>query len=295
MIFIEKSKLIHGTKYDYSKVHYNNNKTPVIIICSIHGDFTQIPKNHTNGSGCPKCAIYFKANKLRENKENFVSKANLIHSNRYDYSNVFYETTHKKIEIICNKHGSYFQTPAHHLKGSGCPKCVNKNVTTEDFIIKARKVHGNKFSYDNVIYINQNELININCPIHGVFNQKPKDHLRGVNCPFCYDSKGENKIKDLLDNSKIGYIRNKTFDGCEHKAKLKYDFYLPELNILIEFDGIQHFKPISYFGGKKEFNDLKIRDDIKNKYAKINSIKLIRIKYNENVENKLNYIIMKDK
>lgn len=295
MLFIKKSEIIHRKKYDYSKVCYVNNKTPVIIICPIHGKFTQIPKNHTNGAGCPKCAVEFKANKLRGNKEDFISKAILIHFNIYDYSNVIYKTTHKKIEIICHKHGSYFQSPAHHLKGSGCPKCANKYISTAEFIIKARKVHGNKFSYDNVNYINQNKLINISCPIHGAFNQKPKDHLRGVSCPFCYDSKGENKIKNLLDNSKIKYIRNKTFDGCEHKAKLKYDFYLPELNTLIEFDGIQHFKPISYFGGKKEFNDLKIRDEIKNNYAKINSIGLIRIKYNENIKNKLNYIIMKDK
>ena len=119
--------------------------------------------------------------------------------------------------------------------------------------------------------------------------------MKGIGCPHCNDSKGELIIKNFLENKKIIFVRNKIFDECFDLDKLRFDFYLPKHNIVIEFDGIQHYKPIKFFGGKKEFLNLQRRDRIKDKFCINNSIQMLRIKYNEKIENKLKNIIMKNK
>lgn len=102
----------------------------------------------------------------------------------------------------------------------------------------------------------------------------------------------ENYIEKLLLENNIIYNKQKTFDGCKYKNKLKFDFYLPRYNICIEFDGIQHFKPIRFFGGKKSFELQKIKDGIKNRYCLDNGIKLIRFNYlqdHEEIKEKLEF------
>jgi len=128
------------------------------------------------------------------------------------------------------------------------------------------------------------------------FQQKPHTHLKGSGCPYCgNNSKGESKIKRILDANKIDYISQKYFNNCKGiKRKLPFDFYLPKQNILIEYDGVQHFRPVDIFGGQIGFEKTKTNDTIKNKYSLDNGIKLFRIKYNENLENKLNRIIMEN-
>ena len=123
--FIEKTRKVHGNKYDYSNVKYVNNETKICIICPEHdhGEFWQTPSNHLSGKGCPKC----KANKTRERcvstKEEFVKKACEAHNDKYDYSNVDYMNAHTKVCIKCPEHGDFCQTPDNHLKGYGCSKC----------------------------------------------------------------------------------------------------------------------------------------------------------------------------
>ena len=123
--FIEEAKKIHGEKFDYSKVEFKNKYTPVIIICPEHGEFTQKPYAHLNGSGCKRCSIGASRKKGRMSQEEFISKASAIHNSKYDYSKAVYEGTDKKVCIICPEHGEFWQTPHHHLHGVGCPYCVN--------------------------------------------------------------------------------------------------------------------------------------------------------------------------
>lgn len=121
--FIEKARLIHGDKYDYSKLIYLGNKTQAIFICSKHGEFLQRPNDHLSGNGCKKCQ-YKKISK--ENiftNEIFIEKARQIHNDKFDYSLVKYDGYENKIIIICNKHGEFKQTPHAHLQGAGCPSC----------------------------------------------------------------------------------------------------------------------------------------------------------------------------
>lgn len=276
-IFIEKAIMLHGNFFDYSLVDYVNNKTKVKIICPKHGIFEQIPSSHLCGRGCLKCG---EKNKLNIN--DLIAKANKIHDNKYDYSRVNYINNNTNIEIVCPKHGKFKQTPDSHLHGRGCPKCANKNVTTNEFIIKADLIHDNKYDYSMTHYLNNASKVKIICPKHGIFEQTPNSHLSGQGCPTCKSSKGELLIKRYLDEHNVEYVKEKYFIDCKgEKRTLLFDFYLPKQNILLEYDGIQHFMPIKFFGGEKTFNSLKRRDTIKNNFAKNNNIDLLRIKYSE--------------
>jgi len=179
------------------------------------------------------------------------------------------------------------QKPNDHLNGSGCPKCVGKNVTTNEFIINGKKIHGNKYDYSLVNYINGKTKVKIICNKHGIFEQIPATHSNGHGCPSCCESHGERNIRVFLEKNNVKYIKEKKFNKCKNKKLLSFDFYLPDLNTLIEFDGIQHFKPINHFGGIKAFNMLKYNDNLKNIFANQNQYKLIRISYNENINEKL--------
>lgn len=121
--FIQKAKAIHGDRYDYSKVNYIDSYSPVIIICSKHGEFSQIPNYHIQQKGCVKCSQEELSLKFRSNKYEFIKKANKIHNDRYDYSKVKYVNCKTKVCIICHKHGEFLQTPNSHLYNSGCPIC----------------------------------------------------------------------------------------------------------------------------------------------------------------------------
>lgn len=136
--FVRRAKEKHGDWYDYSKVKYVSSKTKVIIICPKHGEFEQTPNKHLCGRGCPTCGRERTVKHNFLTLEDFTHKAKSVHSDRYDYSNSEYTGTHDNIEIICEKHGAFFQTPHNHLSGMGCPRCSTSVSKTEiklvDFI-----------------------------------------------------------------------------------------------------------------------------------------------------------------
>ena len=287
--FIELSKEIHGDKYDYSLVEYKSAHVKVKIICPIHGIFEQEPNDHKRGFGCRKCAGTQKLT-----NDEFIQKAKEIHGDKYDYSKVNYKNANTKIKILCPKHGMFKQTPYKHLLGQGCSTCANNiPYTTKQFIEKVKEKHKNKYDYSLVNYERANIKIKIMCPLHGIFKQKAYMHLKGNGCPQCKESKGEKIIRKYLESNNINFIYQKTFNNCKNKKLLPFDFYVPYKNLLIEYDGIQHFKVINYFGGRKGFQNLKKNDEIKNKFAKENNIKLLRIPYYQfnNIISKLDKII----
>lgn len=143
--FINKSKQIHGDKYDYSKVHYISNKYKVIIGCPIHGDFLQSPDKHLSGCGCRKCADVYTANVRRKTTEWFIKESIKIHGLKYDYSKVNYTGIYNKVEIICYEHGNFFQSPRKHLLGHGCQKCVSyKLENTISLLLDNNNIKYNK-------------------------------------------------------------------------------------------------------------------------------------------------------
>lgn len=299
--FIFQAINVHSNKYSYEKVKYVNTHTKVIIICHTHGAFEQSPNNHLHGNGCPQCSQERRISKLTGSKEDFVRKAIKIHHNYYNYSKVKYINTKTPVNIICPKHGNFKQPPKEHLQGYGCILCGRERTIaahqrdTAWFITQARKVHGNFYDYSKVQYKKSIEPVIIICPTHGDFKQQPNHHLNvNCGCPRCIMSTGERKIMAVLNDMKIDYIYEYQIPQ-ENKMPLRFDFYLPEINMAIEYDGEQHFFPVRFNGISTELaNNIYQKtiqnDNTKNNYAQINNIKLIRIPYTKihNVTNILN-------
>lgn len=288
--FITEAKAIHGDKYDYSLVEYNTAKDKVKIQCSIHGVFEQIPNAHLANGGCKQCGSKLTNFKNTFTTEQIITKSKIVHGDKYDYSLVEYIGIYDKIKIICPIHGEFEQQPDKHINGKcGCYECgIDKlRSSQEDFIKQVNEIHNNRYDYSLVNYVDTRTKVKIICQTHGEFETKPNWHLNGRGCPICNASKGEIKINKHLTENNIEFIPQHKFDDCVNKNKLPFDFFLPDHNMCIEFDGKQHFEPIDFFGGVKHLEKVQHNDRIKNKYCKDNNIKLIRIKYNEDVIEKL--------
>lgn len=274
--FIVKAKKVHGDKYDYSKVKYINNKTEVCIICPEHGEFWQRPDNHLKGNGCYKCGRNIMGKKQTKNTEQFINEAKKVHGDKYDYSKVKYISCFEEVCIICPKHGEFWQRPANHLFGQGCPKCNGKLVnSTKSFIENAIKIHGNKYDYSKVSYITTHKKVCIICQEHGEFWQTPHAHLQGQGCPHCKESKLEIEVENTLSENGIKHIKQCRKDTLEWLDKLSLDFYLPEYNIAIECQGRQHFQSDVFFGGEEGFFEQIERDNRKATLCLEHGVKLI--------------------
>ena len=169
---------------------------------------------------------------------------------------------------------------------------MSKRKTIEEFIIDARLVHGELYDYSLVKYLNsksENKVVII-CEKHGNFEQNSRTHLQGSGCSKCASSKGESVIRNYLESNNIGFTEQKSFEGLKMIKKLRFDFYLSEYNLAIEYDGRQHFEPVEYFGGVKSFKEIIKRDLIKNEYCFDNNITLLRIPYTDlkNIDKILN-------
>lgn len=224
----------------------------------------------------------------------FLINSAIIHNNKYQYHKVKYKTGQLKVVISCPLHGDFLQTPGAHLRGQGCPKCAQvdrlasrKRKSQDQFVNEANQVHNYKYTYSSP-YVNLITKVDINCPDHGIFTQTPKAHLRGQGCPMCanerrlsfFQSAGETDIENYLLTHQIVYEKQKMFDECIRIGRLRYDFYLPDYNTLIEFDGEQHFKFVKKFHRTDEgFKVFQERDHIKDQFAADNDIKLLRISY----------------
>lgn len=304
---IQRFREVHGDRYDYSKVIYKGRHTKVCIICPIHGEFWQTPGNHLNGHKCPKCAEKRKNSRTitaEEYKKRYYEK---FGDSGYDLSLTEYVNTKKKIKVICHEetdgveHGFFYTKPYDLMKGRGCPKCYEKRrgkwhfSNTEEFIMKARKIHGNKYDYSKVEYRGVKTKVCIICPMHGEFWQTPNDHLSGKGCSHCKESKMEKEVGKILIEKNVLFETQKTFDWLKmNSGKHQYiDFYLPEYNVAIECQGQQHFIPTT-FGGDYDGNEMlektKNRDKNKHKLCTEHGIKLYYINFDDNFSDAVNRI-----
>ena len=295
--FIKDARGIHGNKYDYSKVEYINAKTKVCITCPEHGEFWQTPDKHLNGKcGCKECGKIITYNKRVYSKKKFIEKAKQIHGDKYDYSKVEYVNNHTPICIICPEHGEFWQLPCNHFKGCGCQVCGgNKKWTLNEFVERAKEVHGNKYDYSKVKYINCDTKVCIICPEHGEFWQTPSCHInRHYGCPICDESHLEQDIRELLINNNIEF---KQEYNDKWLGKQFADFYLPKQNIIIECQGEGHFKPVRFNGigwdkAKKNYLNTVRLDEEKSKKCKNHEVKLL---YYSNLKIKYPYKVITDK
>lgn len=287
--FIEKAKEIFP-EYDYSKSIYTKAREKLIVICPEHGEFLVSPDNHINKkSGCPLC----KGKRIRKTvtkkaANTFIEKAKQIHGDKYDYSKVQYIDSHTKVCIICPEHGEFWQTPNNHLSGNNCSLCSNKMIsenqtkTTQQFILEATAKHRGKYSYTKTNYTRARNKVIITCPIHGDFEQIAEHHLRGHGCPYCNKSHGEQKVENYLIDNEFKYISQ--YRIITPIRQFIVDFYLPDYNIFIEYNGEQHYVPKEYFGGELTFQKQINRDNLLREYCKENNIKLIEISYKDDIE-----------
>ena len=265
-IFIKRANKKHNNKYDYSKTKYVNYYTKVCIICPEHGEFWQLPDNHLKTNGCPYCS-----GKAKKTTEKWIEEAKKTHGSKYDYSKVEYINAKTKVCIICPEHGEFYQNPNKHLHGQGCPKCgkismsKTQTMTTDEFILKANKIHNSTYHYNKVRYVNSHSKVIITCPKHGDFSQIANDHLTGEGCPICgrVFPQGERDIVNIIEQ----------YDYKLHNKKIlgrkEIDIYIPSLKLGIEYNGLLWHS--EKFGKNKKYHINKLNECNKQ------GIKLIQI------------------
>lgn len=178
---------------------------------------------------------------------NFIEKAKKVHGDKYDYSKVEYKTNKDKVCIICPEHGEFWQTPHNHLQNHGCPKCAGKNITTEEFIERAKAVHNNKYDYSLVEYVNSVTDVKIICPTHGVFEQKAGVHLQGHGCLKCGFESGREKNKFCTEE----FIRkSKEIHGDKYDYSLvEYVNSATKVKIICPIHGVFEQRAEGHLGG----------------------------------------------
>jgi hypothetical protein len=233
--FIEKCKIVHGDRYDYSLVEYVNDQTKVMIKCLYHGVFNQSPNSHYR-SGCSKCSLIKRSSLRRKTLEIILSRFNEEHGDVYDYSMVNYTMIKSKVSIRCKKHDLiFYQSPCKHIesKSGGCPECnsIGKGIMSSDiFIRKSKELHGSVYDYSSVLYRNSKTKIKILCNKHGYFEMMPNSHLSGRGCPNC-NRNGSILEREWLDIMCISdefrqYKIDKYYvDGIDIDNKIIYEFY----------------------------------------------------------------------
>jgi hypothetical protein len=304
--WIERAKEVHGDKYDYSFVDYQGSWEEVEIICPLHGLFRQKAAVHTTmGMGCRKCGREKQALSQTYTQDDFLRLAHAVHGDLYDYSQAVYKPrvggVQETMTIICRKHGPFPQRAHDHLNGKGCPTCKHERLKTvhllaqDEFTERARSVHGDYYDYSLVEYRGIKNFVKIICPKHGPFPQRAEGHLDGNGCPKCSTSTGEKAVSEILEAYGIRFEIEKRFDGCRRVHRLPFDFYLPDRGALIEYDGAQHFVLAGWFDSDERAREglelIQKRDGIKTAWARAEGFPLHRIRYDEDVKERMEQIL----
>lgn len=302
-VFLKRAKEVHGDEYDYSLIkHIKNNREKLPIICKMHGVFMQSAHAHLDaGNGCRECGKYLTREKLKGhgrtkrgyNTKTFIEKAQEIHGDTYDYSQVNFKDVRTPVTIVCKKHGPFPQVPYYHLAGNGCRQCYDERHSEtvqkpfEQFVAEARAVHGDDYEYDETSYKGSKKKMRIYCKkCKKYFPQMPYNHINmRQGCPHCQKSQGEKKVAMTLTEMGVQFTPQYKIaykDGVIIKRGGIYvDFYLPEKRIFIEFNGSQHYKASSRFGGEPNFTRQQKRDQILRQYCADNDYQLIEIPYTD--------------
>lgn len=250
--FIQQVKDKHGENtYEFSETKYVNSDTKVKIYCyKCNGYFLTMPTDILSGKRCGNC--YRLKRKLLEK---FIEQANAKHNFQYEYQDTIYVNDWTKIIVKhkqCNK--TFIVTPSHHLQGTRCSHCYKSHrKTTQTFIEEARAVHGHDlYNYDSVVYKNAKTDVTIFCNrCKQYFNQKAESHTtQGCGCPY-HANKTENQLYEWLVEQKFDVTRQEKFPSLFDKWS-RFDFYIENLNIIIELDGEQHFKQVSNWESPEE-------------------------------------------
>jgi very-short-patch-repair endonuclease len=277
--FIKRSNEVHDNLYDYTLTEYINSHTKVKIKCNKGHIFEQKACDHLNGRGCRYCSELIIGDRSRYSLEHVKQLLFSKYSNKYQFNFDNYVNLETKIECICSLHGTKKIRVSSLIKGFECTYCKGTKPNIIDltyFINKSVRVHGKYYDYSNSVVVNSTSKVDIICPKHGTFKQSANAHMRGQGCPICKLSKGELKVRKFLELKKIKYKYQHKFENFK---RYSFDFYLPEFNICIEYDGEFHFNKYKISGGVGGLLKTQKRDLLKNNYCDSNGINLIRIPY----------------
>lgn len=285
--FVDKANEVHDNNFTYYQDTYVNTHTLTKIKCNVCGYiFWQMPYSHLAGHGCPKCSGL-----MHKTTEEIVKDFKKLNPN-LDYSQVNYVNTDTKVDIICKKHGLFQTTPHCFMKHPICPTCSNeqkgKNATLpfKEFVERANKRHNNAYEYNEKTYVKTHDKIEIIHKLCGnTFWQTPHSHLSGQGCPYCSANKSklEEEVKLKLNEENIKYIWQYSSDKL---GRLSLDFYLPNQNIAIECQGIQHYEPIERFfkNNIEAFERQLERDKLKQNICKENNVNLLYFTHYNKIE-----------
>lgn len=285
--FIQQLNNKFNNKFDTKEVNYINNKTPVILTCKDCGLRKEYRPDTILAKrtiiGCFKCELVNKKDRAvakRNKVEELIERAKEIHGLKYDYEFVEYKALSKKVKLKCNACGNIFeQSLEKHLAGQGCPKCAGRERTTEEAIKIIKNIYGDIYDFKEFKYINATTKSKLICKKHNKeikvsFHTLTSSYKDRKCCSCEWQSSANLYIKKLLDEKDIENIPEYIFKDCKNIEPLKFDFYLPKYNCVVEFQGVFHFKDI--------YGDLKLqqkRDEIKRKYCKEKGIIEIEIPY----------------
>lgn len=262
--------------------HYINCKTAILHRCKIDGyEWYATPSNMLSGKGCPVCS-----GMKKKTHDEYVAEVKAINPNIEvvePFINVNTKILHR-----CKIDGcEWYVKPNAILSGKGCPKCAgNERYGHDEYIKRVREINSNIEVLG--VYVNAHVPILHRCKIDGYeWFATPNGILSGTGCPKCNESKGEKAIANWLNKNNILYELQKRFNDCRSKKPLPFDFYLPDYNVCIEYNGKQHYEPIEYFGGQERFETQILRDNIKEEYCKKNNILLFKIPYFKDINEEL--------
>lgn len=276
--FIREANKVHDNFYDYSKTIIKKRCENIIVTCPIHGDYLCNPLNHLNGCRCNKCATSIGADKIRHSNDRIYTELRNKYPN-YEFKDLSddRQKRSKYVTVICPVHGEQRSSVADLLDTDwSCNLCrldKNREKYKNIFIKKAIEIHGNKYDYSNVEYIDSSTKVKIICPVHGVFYQTPSHHLNRRGCPKCGFSVLERQVAVMLERNNIEYCYEWT--NKDVLGKQSVDFYVVNTKICIECQGKQHFYPVAVFGGEKTFKDTLRRDRTKKKKLDSNGYTLL--------------------
>ena len=266
---------IENEGYELLSDSYKNSRTKIKLKCKQGHIFEKTLGSFKKGENCPKCS---KINASKKISLTYNEVKDYIEKEGYELLSKEYINNKTKLKLKCPL-GHEFDMMFNSFKnGYRCSKCSKTKKLTYNEVKKYIEKEGYKLLSDT--YINNRTKLELKCPKGHIFYMNFNNFKdSGCRCPECANSKGETKIKTLLNNLNIKYIHQYYFDECRVRRKLPFDFYLPDYNCCIEFDGRQHYEIVYAFGGLDGFIETKIRDTVKTEYCKNNNIKLIRIPY----------------
>lgn len=281
----EYKQKLYGLRGDeYTLIsEYTGSKDKVKVIHSKCGNIHEARADGMlKGSNCKFCRY----NKLTKTHDEYIEDVQKVHGDAYKVTSQ-YIGAHDNIEVLHMKCGRTRSVNANSvLQGKRCVFCYNEGrvKTTEEFKEEVYRLEGDDYVIESR-YERASQPILITHNVDScmkTFRMSPNSFLSaGQRCPTCAFSKGEDNVRKVLEGLNLDYIHEKEFDGLVNVRPLRYDFYIEELNLLIEFDGIHHYEPVEHFGGIKYFNYIKRNDAKKNQYCKDNNINLLRIPYTE--------------